>query len=440
MNLYRDNRKQESSILHEELNDFHYSQYNASLIEKRKIEDGSNINVSGKYLTIKNNKITNSESASIIVENSINVLIMNNDISQGSSYAILLRNCTNVVISSNNIRNTLEGIHVDETKNVIISNNTIKKSGNYIEGHFEAGISLEKTMNLTIQNNLISGNHYGILSISADFTRILSNTISQNYEGIRIFSSTEFIIETNTITDLGKIDPFDSYKYTGSGLRFENSTNIRVLQNKIDRSENGWGIGCDFSQTIIVANNSISRFIKGGIDFGSCSDFELRFNKLNEDSGQGINIFSWFKKGLNLNTSIIFHNEIRDISGDGIKIQKVNNITLQSNKIYKVTGNGIIIGHSSKFNSIVSNDIEKSKIAIYLRYNSSNNRIYDNTLKFSFSKAIAGDTKSIENSTIENNNIIHYFLIFNRFETFLFMFLMSFFVFILIYILKKFRT
>ena len=208
----------------------------SSLIINPKESDGIVINNS-KYVNVFNNTIINSLNQSKI-----------NDYNNGSTLmpgtGIRVLNCENILISKNTIKSFESGLYNEYSNNLSIEDNEISLNNYGIKYGFE-------TSNTLIRNNQIIDNigwyimdepegprGYGIfLNNSAVNVTIKDNNISNNYLGISIDSnnSTGIVITSNLIAD----NSLEGIRFNAPYDLAENAIEPIVTDNAIYRNAEG---------------------------------------------------------------------------------------------------------------------------------------------------------------------------------------------------------
>ncbi len=280
----------------------------------------------------------------IIIENSdLYFKIKNSTIwNSGASFGdggISLKGVVNGLIENNTLYDNWHAIRLDNSDNNLILNNTIlgsyyigiyfyansqynNVSKNILKNGVRAVRSLFTNSNITIYNNTMISNTYGIYLSGVNHT-ITDNIIKENSYGIRIDDSHDSKIFRNIINGsefygLYVLDS-DNVKIVNNAVKYGKSTAIRVVR-------------CDYSELI---NNTLS------------------FNGLNDNN-------------------------------HGVFIASSNNVSILNNKIDSNTGSGVYISGeygTTDYNKIINNKIRSNGFnGVYL-YLSSHNNISENTLE-----------------------------------------------------------
>lgn len=227
--------------------------------------------------------------------------------------SIKLIDCDNVEIDNNNISNAYFAIHVSNSKNVVIRNNTItgtpaseqltgngihlwKSSNalveqNQIQGHRD-GIYFEFVTESVIKKNLSEKNiRYGLHFMFSNDDRYLNNTFRNNGAGVAVMYSKRVWMEKNHFDQnwgpsaYGILlkDITDSHIHQNTffrntvGIHMEGSSRIEIQKNIF--RQNGWAIkvqaSCD--ENTFIQNN----FTGNSFDVGTNGTMVL--NKFSEN-------------------------------------------------------------------------------------------------------------------------------------------------------------
>ena len=153
-------------------------------------------------------------------------------------------------------------------------------------------LAIVNCLNMTVEGLTFTNNLDGIMVAFANDSTITNNNVTQNYDGIYLYSSSNNIVSGNTATanDYG-------------GIRLESSSNNTVVGNTADA--NNYGIYLDQSSNNFVNGNTASEnyasqsgpiFIfmpnGGGIYLFSSSNNTLTENYVTHNSYYGITIYS----------------------------------------------------------------------------------------------------------------------------------------------------
>ena len=215
----------------------------------------------------------------INVTKSINLIGEDKDttVIDSDCYSTVLISANKVILTKFTIKNSGEEdwmyyqcIYVTSDNNVISNNNVISKnkwyregirldiannneiSGNYISNNYH-GISVVKSINTIISDNIVNSNSIsgiGIFNDDWDWynhsnTKIIRNNISNNKDGIYIYSCKYVLISDNNIF------------YNDEGLRLGSSSFNTITDNTISNNFDGIYIGSYSNDNNIYHNNFI---------------------------------------------------------------------------------------------------------------------------------------------------------------------------------------
>lgn len=179
-------------------------------------------NLSGDYIEFTNNMSYSNSWDAIRITNSsdseINeALISGNEIIFATDDAISVWNMNNVVIENNTITGTSNGIYLNESDDVLITNNDITDVG-------EAGIHLDNSFSTSVESNTITENDIGVLATdSTENANLTDNDITGNVQGVVADENGHNVDATgnwwgeNSGPSGGAIDPATGMPATGSG-------------------------------------------------------------------------------------------------------------------------------------------------------------------------------------------------------------------------------
>jgi len=152
-------------------------------------------------------------------------------------------------------------INGSENGNVVnISSDSVKIEGFTIQRSrwLRAGIKLDESNYVTISNNIIIDNGWGIWLKNSHFNKVIGNTVTKNiFLGIMSdHSANGNIIKDNDIVYNGK------YNYSSTGIGLGISSNNQILNNNISNND----IGIDFFNN--KRNNIIGNKISENREYG----------------------------------------------------------------------------------------------------------------------------------------------------------------------------
>ena len=272
------------------------------------IENGEN----GIKLNSNNNDIIdnniNSNIYGIFIEDSNNNYIGNNIIASNKFEGLYLDVVENSVISENLIIDSIVGVNLDYSKNIIINDNCI-------DSILQHGIRFFKSTNNMIKGNNISNtNDDGIYLSSSDNNMILDNTVIYHDEGIYNYKSNFTLILNNIIY------------FNDDGIRCDEGNNLIIKNNELN-SNNRSGIFLWNSSFNNITSNSV---MNNNFGMWICS---IYYNDINKnyitDNDEGI--WACDIIGNNITSNKINNNSI------GVKIDdSIDNLIFKNNFINNV--------------------------------------------------------------------------------------------------------
>ena len=241
----------------------------------------------------------------VYLENKSDVLI---DEDNGQ---IILIGCHNISIRNQTISNASFGIHLMNTDNCFVSNNTI--SDNW------GGVYLfDSSSNNTVSDNYLTNDHFGIdIAESSNGNIISNNTITSGFFGVTIVSkSHNNIISNNTIT---------SPSSDGDGIYIVSSNSNVISRNTISGNFYS-GIEVGNSKRNRISNNIILKNDVGIFLWGS-KDTIISYNVIHENS-DGISIYDGCARNK------VFSNDISNNSRYGVELHFCRNNKIYCNNIH----------------------------------------------------------------------------------------------------------
>ena len=416
---------------------------------------------------ISNGNILKSEGTGIHVGLSDNINIMNMTVNDSGGSGIHLLSSHRGVVEDTRIffspelAGTGDGLEVENSNNVVISDNTIFSNNRGIYIHTGSA-------NYGIYSNHLFDNNDGLHLNGAGAGQLIygNNVSDNNRHGIYISSSGENLMENNTVTSNNNDGIHvrtsvssivnNTLSYNGNdGVYVERTANGHFINNTIidsgrwgmyTRGATGWqikgnyiwGYNHNFAiyKTFIgspivrtgghfISNNTVTG---GGIvllypsqpstiDGNFITDYSERGIRLDQFSASGYsstgNIVS--------NNSLVAHPDSTDARGifvcpechgtvienntiengmNGIFMGSVDNL-VQRNKVSNLTQFGLVTGTSSQNNRIEDNTVLNSHYSIYLR--GSEHSLFGNTIINSSLHGIYA--YDVHNTVMENNTI-----------------------------------
>jgi nitrous oxidase accessory protein len=204
--------------------------------------------------------------------------------------SIKIINAQNIVIENNIIEHSYFAIHMDNTKNAFISNNTItgtpkteQSSGNgihlwkcdkiviednNIQGHRD-GIYFEFVTNSTIQNNNSHNNiRYGLHFMFSNNDSYLKNTFNNNGAGVAVMFSHHVLMQGNTFEH--------NWGASAYGLLLKEISDSHIIKNNF--TQNTVAILMEGTNRIEVYKNSFKNNGWATRVQASCSDNTFHHN------------------------------------------------------------------------------------------------------------------------------------------------------------------
>ena len=312
----------------------------------------------------------------------------------GSAYTTINSNGNVVRITADNV--TIEGF-------------TITGDGEWPG----AGLKISSYRN-TITSNNISNNHDGIKLYSSSHNAITSNNISSNNdEGIEFHSSSHNAITSNNVSN--------NY----GGILLDSSSNNNITSNNI--SNNCVGISLDSSSNNNITSNNISSNDCHGISLYSSSHNSITSNNISSNNYDGIRLYysttnnnitgnTFTNDGLRVYDSyqntvvnntvngkplVYLENEsdVEVTDAGQVILVNCNNFTVKNLNLSN-TDVGVVLLNTNN-SEIVSNNISNNWDGIYL-YSSSNNSITSNNISNNREGIYL---RSSSNNSITSNNI-----------------------------------
>jgi len=333
-------------------------------------------------------------------------------------------------------------IDLFKVENVSISGFTIRNSGSTFYDH---GILISYSSNITVYDNIITENNYGVRLISSNNNNISKNSIMDNiYRGIDLTTSSHNIICENNITD------------SSHGVRFLLSYNNTLLGNIVSGNIDGLVLERSDNNTLlnnIVSNNTAigiclllasSNTFRSNIMTNNTWNFAVGFYELVDsfndvDVSNLVNskpIYYWIDKhddevpldagyvalvncnnitvnnltlennipGIllaNTNNSLLTHNNIRK-TDKGIILTLSHNNTISSNAITNDTFYGIVFSENSYNNTVIANNITNNWGGIFLDH-SNNNVIFHNNFVNNSEQTYRSGSTNIWDNGVEGN-------------------------------------
>lgn len=319
------------------------------------------------------------------------------------------------VITSHTPSNAYQFL-VQPNSTFTMSNSELHYSG------WEEHIGLDiRSDDAVVENCLISNNSHSI-SVASDGVDIRDNNITENFEGVRIFSRAH--IHNNHISKNeygihigGPCSPSiydNTIEYnSGTGIGIQNAT--PWIKNNTIANNGGNGISSRSSDAIIF-NNMITSNLACGVDSWEYSNATISENIIASNSNHGIYCHD--------NSNSMIRNNTITGNGGGIGCETNSNATIQGNEITAnnwgisigdsnptIQNNNISLNHAGGIhcssdaiiqnNTIALNDYEGIRLV-----DCSNSLIQNNAIS---SNHRCGIEAYSSNATIQGNNITGHF-------------------------------
>ncbi len=394
--------------------------YNTIIYNDIRSNSGAGIAISSSYNNILNNIFSSNSGVGVNILSGTNNSISNNNISLNSQNGIAVVSAGNFF--SNNIltNNVDNGIYIQIDDNTF-SNNTITMGagagyGLYIDfGQYDnyiyqnntvngekiyyfynnnmiqtvavepltaakvsnvGKISLIKSSNLKIEDNVLSGNTYidggvpsGIFLYNSTNNTVSNNTITNNYRGLYLYNSSN-----NIINNLNQINTSQD-----RGI-YLNISNYNDITNNILGSNINTGIYFHFSDHNNITNNILGLNTIAGIYF--------YFSDHDNITGNDI---TGSPEGIFFNTSLY----------NNLFTNNISNYTFCAIRLIEYSLNNTLIGN-------IRSNRNSAQFDIYI--NDSNNIIITNnqTTAANYTLYLTGDTRLVTLDTVFNKTKVGY--------------------------------
>ncbi|MFX1286085.1 MAG: NosD domain-containing protein [Promethearchaeota archaeon] len=408
--------------------------------------------------TISNNIVTDNKHNGIFLEDSSNSAISNNTITGSPWSGIRLLNSSESTLGNNSITECSDGISVDESETLTLTNNMVTSnsadgidlfysgnsilSGNMVSNNGGNGFNIfDSETSVLTANTASNNNDLGIfLRDSTDIT-LSNNTIKSNSGGIFLWYSGNNTLVSNTITNNGNIgiilatsknntildnilvnnDLFIGHAEINWDMHVTSPTltdyfQADVMNNSINgkplvywQHAAGGTIPAGAAQVILVnctavtvANQDLSNVLFG-LQTISSSCVSILNNVIVNTSISGIYL-------LDSINSTIADNKITHNYGLGIFLQDSNSSAISNNTVTNNRHNGIFLEDSNNSNSSKNVVTDNDGHGFYLG-NSKNCMISSNIISYNRGKGVeVNDSTNIiisSNTISSNDNGIH---------------------------------
>jgi parallel beta-helix repeat protein len=314
------------------------------------------------------------------------------------------------------------------------------------------GWSTLASKNITLENNLVEDNYYGVYLSGSWFTVLRNNLMNNNIHNFYVYDYVSMLppapnifindIDSSNMVDgkpviywvneQGKTVPSDAgyvalvnctnmtvqnldLSNNGEGIVLVSTTNSLITKNHVINTD--WGIFAHNSSNIVVTGNNLeSNDI--GIDFHSSSNSSILSNNLTRNrSGAGLvgsqniyfsgnNITRNTDNGLwlsGLRNSTVEQNIITESDEDGVSVYDSYNNTIVGNTITSSGYYGIKIWECSSENIVSENLVANNRWGLQLTGTPNNNIFYHNDFVNNTNHVEIDDSNGIWDNGEEGN-------------------------------------
>jgi len=264
-------------------------------------------------------------------------------------------NCNNITIKNQTMANNNYGIYLFNTTNSLIENITLKNNINDI-------VLDDSSFNKIISNNMGQNENNSITLIKSDYNLLNKNNISNGARGFYIFRSDQNEINNNTMEGNRR----------GSIVRESRENVIKDNAFNLTVSEEDDGMLLEKSDNNTLKENNFYRNNRHGINLDNSHNNQIERNKADYNKISGMNI-------LESSYNRIFGNRVSfSIEESGFKIYDSNSNTIKYNDASYNMLNGLIFDNSHN-NTIEGNLADgNNQNGLDISY-SNGNRIENNT-------------------------------------------------------------
>ena len=325
---------------------------------------------------IFNNTISNNDNSGIEIYDSINITIENNNIIQNSYTGIMVSSSQWCNILNNVISNTEEGVSIDVSENIMLSNNTFIGCGVLIRSNSWSNYLEDWTSHNIDNKNTVNG-------------KPLIYWVNRNSGKIPVGAG-EIIIAncSNIIVDA------QNCSYTSAGIVIGISDKINV--NNCIFNFNANGILVQQSNNVTLTNNNISSNNNYGVYLAQSSMNVLSNNTCNFNSYDGICL------DMSCNKNYISNNTCNHNQDVGLFASLCNDNSIVDNKFNNNWFDGLFMGWQCQFNDIVNNEmLENNNTGLYMGSASNNTIVGNNMSKNNYGIGLGWDC--LRNNFFDNS-------------------------------------
>lgn len=258
----------------------------------------------------------NSTSAHVVVRDNVvdgDRQLLENLTEDGGSndwaWGVDLNGAANVTIADNTI------VHHPEANVRVNASSTVQVLGNTLEDS-RSGTLLETSTEVTVGQNAITDQSWGVATDRAIGTVIVGNTITKTVQATDIYESQDTTIRDNVVRD------------DTSGFAVFSSPGTAITNNTVTRS-NGYGIVVFSGDDLSITGNTITDSTAPGMDIFRLSNATIANNTVTGGS-HGIRLFT-------VDSGVVADNAVTGNDGDGIELFESSQVPAVGNNI---EGNG----------------------------------------------------------------------------------------------------
>ncbi len=311
-----------------------------------------------------------------------------NTISNNNGYGVSLDSSRNNTLIGNTFIH--DGLVAWHSYNNTVENNTVNgRALVYLENQINVVVENAgqviaiNSENITVRNSNLSYTDIGVEFWNVNNSRVENSTISNNYWGVYLDSSSSNTLTANTISN-NNVD----------GVFLKYSSNNTVSANKI--SNNNWnGVALAYSSNNTLSDNNTISNNGYGVFIKCSSNNIITANTVSNNNRYGV---YFLDSSSNILTANTISNNYLGVYLYGVYLDSSSNIL--SGNIISYNGYGVFLKNSSN-NTIAGNTISKNNLTgVFIDFSSNNNTITGNTF-ISNGLLIAWSY----NNTVENNTV-----------------------------------